>query len=204
MKRLMSYLGRRGEVPRYEAAYEALDQLFKERRDPWYFGTDNYESSRFDKILEIVDRVPHDSLLEVGCAEGHLTRRLCEICQEVTAFDVSPTAVERARQTVPHAKILQGRLEDIELGRKFDLVCCSETIYYVSDVPAAIHRLNSLGNFILVTYTLYERHALDPIFSRIPTIYNAPFHYFRLLDGDRLINWRGIQIVLWWSGAYRA
>jgi 2-polyprenyl-3-methyl-5-hydroxy-6-metoxy-1,4-benzoquinol methylase len=136
----------------------------------------------------------------VGCAEGHLTRYLCEIAEKVVALDVSPTAVERTRQIAPKAEVLCKSLEQAEFDRKFDLVLCAETIYYPKDTMAAIQKLNSLGEFILVTYTMYEKTRLDPIFAQIPAIYNTPFRYFRLFEGGKIVNWRGIQIVLWWSG----
>ena len=201
MSLLTSWLAR-GEVPRYEAAYETLDRLFKSGQDPWHFGSDNYETARFDKIVDVLQRVPHESILEVGCAEGHLTRCLCGVSRDVTAFDVSPTAVERARRAAPEARVFAGRLEDVQFDRKFDLVLCSETIYYVSDLEAALRKLNTLGTFILVTYTLYEKHRLDPFFARIPAIHNAPFSYLGFWESGRLVNWRGIRVVLWWSGAF--
>lgn len=202
MSTLLAWFARMGEVPRYKAAYDALDELFKSGEDPWHFSTDNYETARFDKILEVVQRVPHASILDVGCAEGHLTRRLCGVADQVTAIDVSPTAVERARRAAPEAQVLQGRLEDMEFDRRFDLVVCSETVYYVSDVEAALRRLNSLGDFVLVTYTLYERSRLDPFFSRIPAIHNSPFNHLGFWESGRLVNWRGTQVVLWWTGAF--
>lgn len=197
----MSWMAMKGEVPRYAADYESLDRLFRAKTDAWNFETDRYESARFDKIIDVIKRVPHASILEVGCAEGHLTRRLCEIAEKVTAFDVSATAVERARKAAPRAQISQDRLEEARWDHKFDVVLCSETIYYVKDVPAAVRKLNSLGRFILVTYTLYEKHRLDPLFSRIPAILNTKFTYLKFFDSGRLVNWRGIRIVLWSSQA---
>ena len=201
MKALLRWIARSGEVTRYAADYQALEGLFQGKKDVWNFSKDPYESARFDAIVDIVRRLPHASILEVGCAEGHLTRRLCDLGAKVTAFDVSPTAVERARQAAPAAEISVGRMEDVSWVEPFDIVVCSETIYYLKDVPAAVSKLNTLGRFILVTYTLYEKHNLDPIFSRIPAILYTTFKYLKFFESGRLVNWRGIRIVLWWSGA---
>ncbi|MBI4386174.1 MAG: methyltransferase domain-containing protein [Elusimicrobia bacterium] len=201
LESIFSKIAMNGEVPRYTSDYAALERLFRTKTDVWNFEKDGYETARFDRIVDLARRVPHDSILEVGCAEGHLTRRLAPLAGKMAAIDVSATAVERARRAVPDADIRQARLEDARWDRKFDLVVCSETIYYLKDIPAAIRKLNSLGRYVLVTYTLYEKNRLDPIFSRIPAILNTSFNYLKFFDADRIVNWRGIRIVLWWSGA---
>ncbi len=99
---------------------------------------------------------------------------------------------------------MHGRLEDAEFDHKFDVVLCSEMICYPSDTIATIRKLNSLGHFILVTYTTYESDRLDRIFSRIPSIYTDSCGYFGLFDSGRLVNWQRSRIVLWWSGALPA
>jgi 2-polyprenyl-3-methyl-5-hydroxy-6-metoxy-1,4-benzoquinol methylase len=191
----------RGEVPRYAAAYDTIERYYQAKPDLWDFERRNYETARFARILEVVRRVPHASILEVGCAKGHLTRRLCGLAQEVVAIDVSPTAVASARGVAPAAQVLCMSLEAARFDRTFDLVLCSDTIYYLKDIPGAIRKLNALAEFVLVTYTLYERHRLDPIFAGLPVIAMEPFHYLRFFDQGRVVNWRGTQIVLWWSGA---
>jgi SAM-dependent methyltransferase len=201
LRAVARWLATRGEVPRYEAAYSTLESWFRSRRDPWKFEGDPYTALRFDRILDAVRRVPHESILEIGCAEGHLTYRLCDIGRHVVGVDVSATAVERARIAAPKATIVHGRLEDLTFGQRFDVVVCSEMIYYTSDVPAAIAKLNSLGHFVLVTYTTWERGTLDPIFSELPALCTSSIRYLRLLDASRIVNWRGSRVVLWWSGA---
>jgi hypothetical protein len=74
---------------------------------------------------------------------------------------------------------------------------------FLKDILGAIRKLNSLAEFVLVTYTLYERHRLDPLFAGMPVIFMEPLHYLRFFDQGRVVNWRGTQIVLWWSGALK-
>jgi 2-polyprenyl-3-methyl-5-hydroxy-6-metoxy-1,4-benzoquinol methylase len=193
----------RGDVPRYEAAYDTIERFYQAKPDLWEFERKNYEMARFDRILEVIRRVPHASILDVGCAKGHLTRRLCGIAKEVVAIDVSSTAVERTREVAPEAQVLGMSLEAARFDWHFDLVVCSETIYYLKDILGAIRKLNSLAEFVLVTYTLYERHRLDPLFAGMPVIFMEPLHYLRFFDQGRVVNWRGTQIVLWWSGALK-
>jgi SAM-dependent methyltransferase len=197
----MKWMATNGEVARYQDAYQSLDRLFRSRTDPWNFETDAYNAIRFAKIVDVIGRVPHRSILDVGCAEGHLTRRLCAIAEHVVAMDVSPTAAARARQSTAAAEVIQARLDEVEFDQKFDVVVCAETIYYPSDPVAAVRKLNSLGHFILVTYTGYEGDMLDRIFAQVPAVHRASCRYLRLFDAGKIVNRHGCRIVLWWSGA---
>ncbi|MGH9202170.1 MAG: class I SAM-dependent methyltransferase [Vicinamibacterales bacterium] len=201
LRALMKWMATRGEIPRYQDAYASLDRCFRSRRDPWNFETDAYHAIRFDTIIDVIRRVPHRSILDVGCAEGHLTRRLCGVGEHVVAIDVSPTAAARARETAVAAEVIYATLGKVEFDRTFDLVLCSEMIYYATDPVAAVRKLNSLGHFVLVTYTSYEGDRLDRIFARIPVLHRAACRYLRLFDAGKVVNRHGCRIVLWWSGA---
>jgi SAM-dependent methyltransferase len=72
--------------------------------------------------------------LDLGCGDGRLTVELD--AGELTAADVSPVALERARRRLPDASLVElepdGALP-FEDGA-FDLVLCAETIEHVRDV----------------------------------------------------------------------
>jgi SAM-dependent methyltransferase len=70
---------------------------------------------------------------EPGCSIGILTSRLATICDELVAIDLSPTAVNIARErcrALPHVAISCGHLpEAIPMG-PLDLIVLSEIGYY--------------------------------------------------------------------------
>jgi ubiquinone/menaquinone biosynthesis C-methylase UbiE len=75
-----------------------------------------------------------DRALDLGCGDGRLSAELD--AAELTAADVSATALERARRRLPDARIVE--LEpDAALpfgDGEFDLVLCAETLEHVRDV----------------------------------------------------------------------
>src|SRR3546814_1302193 len=98
--------------------------------DPWNMES-RLEQARFVATNAVVARAfgRVGTLLEVGCGEGHQTRVLDELADEVYGIDVSPTAVERARERVPKAHFAAtdihgqpwgdqpGRFDLVEIGR---------------------------------------------------------------------------------------
>jgi ubiquinone/menaquinone biosynthesis C-methylase UbiE len=84
---------------------------------------------------EFVHSLGHvDRALDLGCGDGRLSAELD--AADLTAADVSPVALERARRRLPEARIVE--LEpDAPLpfrDGEFDLVLCAETLEHARDV----------------------------------------------------------------------
>lgn len=114
-----------------------FEQIFRNQTDPW--DSDNpYQQSKFEKTLEILPKHYFENVLEIGCAEGHFTSKLFRLTDALTAVDISPTAISRARQRddlqVPN-NVRFMRLDFMHefLTSYFDLVVCSELLYFVVD-----------------------------------------------------------------------
>src|SRR5919201_2672451 len=76
-----------------------------------------------------------ESALDLGCGDGRLTAELS--ARELTAADVSPVALERARRRLPASARLVELEPDAPLpldDSQFDLVLCADTLEHVRDV----------------------------------------------------------------------
>lgn len=115
----------------------AFEERYARDADPWDFATSPYEQGRYD-LIEAALRPPpfrYRSGYEPGCSVGVLTARLAARCDELTATDVSPTAVDRARQRCgdrPGLVIEVGAVQDgpCAFGPP-DLIVFSEVGYYL-------------------------------------------------------------------------
>lgn len=172
-RRLWMYLNLRGiRLGRY--AY--LKRLYL-IRDPWHMQSGK-EQHRFNRINEIIiERFGKlDSVLEIGCGEGHQTEYLKNICQEIYGIDVSDLAVRRAKKRFPEAHLFVNDLLSYSGkpdGKRFDLVVASEVLYYIHDLPAAIKKLNSLGRHCLISYYELEIERLDSYLNDLPVDYES-------------------------------
>ncbi len=110
-----------------------FEALFREQGDPWQFETSVYEQAKYAHTLASLPRERYRSALEVGCANGVLTRQLAARCDDLLAVDVSRTALEAAEARC--ADLPQVRFERRQLPRdapegSFDLLTLSEVVYY--------------------------------------------------------------------------
>ncbi|PZG11757.1 class I SAM-dependent methyltransferase [Nonomuraea aridisoli] len=104
--------------------------------DPWRLSTEDYEQHKYRSTLESLPARPYRRIMEVGCSEGVFTATLAKTYPEaeITGVDVSERALERARARVPEGGRVRFVRADIlthEAEPCFDLVFCSETLYYL-------------------------------------------------------------------------
>lgn len=133
-----------GTVPRHSArsqgGMEANESIYRAHADPWgYFSA--AEQIKYERTIAAARRwKPRPQrVLEVACSLGYMTHMLASYADEVWAYDVSPTAVERAR--VRCADVPPGKLH-IDVGDAlapnyppdfFDIV-------FIGDVGLGAHR----------------------------------------------------------------
>ncbi len=117
-----------------------FERIFAGDPDPWEFETSPYEAAKFDASIGALGKRRYARALEVGCANGVLTRRLVPHCDAIVAIDVSDTALARARKRnvdaahVEYAKMVFPRETPDD---SFDLIILSEVVYYWNDADIA-------------------------------------------------------------------
>jgi peptidoglycan/xylan/chitin deacetylase (PgdA/CDA1 family)/glycosyltransferase involved in cell wall biosynthesis/SAM-dependent methyltransferase len=113
-----------------------FESLFAERADPWDY-TNPYERTKYRQTLDAVPgRVGR--ALELGCAEGHFTEQLAGRVGELVAADISQTALDRARARCAGFENVEYLRLDVAtdpLPGGFDLIVCSEILYYLDGRP---------------------------------------------------------------------
>ena len=103
--------------------------------DPWGYGSD-YEQTKYEQTLELLPEGPIYRALELACAEGHFTAQLAPRVEALVASDIAAKALERAAERcagLGHVTFQQLDMRRDPLPTGFDLVVCSEVLYYIGD-----------------------------------------------------------------------
>ncbi len=136
--------------PDIEERMADFEEVFKEE-DPWEYMS-AYEQRKYRETLALLPR-RIGTALEVGCAEGVFTRMLAERVNRLTAVDISPTAITRARARCAEIGNVEFRQFDLfapepdelqDLEGAFDVVVCGEVLYYAPDLDALRRGLERL------------------------------------------------------------
>ncbi|MDD4587593.1 MAG: class I SAM-dependent methyltransferase [Heliobacteriaceae bacterium] len=83
-----------------------------------------------------------NSCLEMGCADGGMTRYLSRDFTDIVAVDGSPVMLNRLRQAVeaPNLLIVESELEHLRLDRKFSNVVVAHVLEHVQN-PVQVLRV---------------------------------------------------------------
>lgn len=89
------------------------------------------------------------SILDIGCGGGLLAEPLARMGADVTAIDLAPTHIERAKSHAAASGLTidyrVAAVEDLARGDdRFDLVCAMEVVEHVPDQPAFLKAAASL------------------------------------------------------------
>lgn len=100
-------------------------------------------------VLDLIGRLAPDRVLDVGCGEGWLVRRLREVA-DVVGIDGSADLIEAARRADPdgrYAVLTYQQLEDGAAvpGGPFDLVVCNFALFGDPLAPFLMALGNQLG-----------------------------------------------------------
>ncbi|MHB1254046.1 MAG: SAM-dependent methyltransferase [Candidatus Humimicrobiaceae bacterium] len=134
----------------FKGDFGKFEKLYQQIKDPWNFANSPYEKKRFGIIMEFVNSIKPQSILEIGCAEGLLTKYLISVCPDITAVDISKTALLRAKQKVKGVKFILGDFTNINFNKKFSLILASEILYYPQETELMRFFNNCQTDYILI------------------------------------------------------
>ena len=101
-------------------------------------------------VVELLDPKPGERILDLGCGDGALTRKLVDMGCEVVGVDGSAEQVQAACARGLDARV--GRAARLEFEGEFDAVFSNAVLHWVKDADAAIagvwHALRPGGRFV--------------------------------------------------------
>jgi trans-aconitate methyltransferase len=101
-------------------------------------------------VLDLLAARPGERILDLGCGDGALTRKLMDLGCRVVGVDASAPQVEAARAQGVDARVMAG--EDLAFGPEFDAVFSNAALHWMPDaerVLAGVHTaLRPGGRFV--------------------------------------------------------
>lgn len=129
VRRLRRLAGRGWSAQEFQQRYAG------NRSDVWGYLNSQPHQERSDRILSAFAGRRPQRLLELGCAEGFLTRRLAGLAEEIVACDLSEMAVQRAQaycSDLSNVRFLATDVRDRLPEGSFDECLASDVLYYLS------------------------------------------------------------------------
>lgn len=157
-------------APGLESAAQHFEQTYTAAEDPWSVRTSWYERRKRAVLLSALPRERYGNVWEPGCSIGLVTAELARRSGRVEASDVSPRAVQAAREstrTLKNVRVSLARLPDdpVPYGPgECELVVLSEVLYYLDAANRAAatdlaRRVLAPGGHLVVVH--WRAHPSD-------------------------------------------
>lgn len=163
-----------------------------------YLAPPDYYEAKEMVLNETLQRLPSiEKAIDIGCGDGKFTFQLAEYAKELSAYDISPALIEKARETAATLGVVNITFSVQELGAiapfdKYDLVACLGVTSCIIDDVKFLYFLDKLkalsrqGAYLLLIDTLStgsEQNVADQ---------NGYIAKYRVIDDYRnLIERRG-------------
>ena len=117
-----------------QKALEFSENLWK-GGDFWELETSEYERVRYARTVAVLGGARYRRGLELGCGAGFFTRLLAPHVDQLVAYDISPSAIARARAAGggSHIDFRAGNVMDYAWRAEapWDLIVMNDTICYL-------------------------------------------------------------------------
>ncbi|KAK9701911.1 hypothetical protein K7432_011510 [Basidiobolus ranarum] len=115
----------------------------------------NFVPNLTTDVVNLLNPSPDWTLLDLGCGDGVLTKKLQNHCKKVVGVDSSPEMIEAARQLgCRNISVMDGHmLGEDKFEDKFDAVFSNAALHWMKKDPAAVIRgvhdiLKTDGKFV--------------------------------------------------------
>ena len=139
-----------------------------------YALVNRWDPAHLRKIDRLISLEPGQRVLEVGCGQGHLTKRLAGRGIDVTGVDVNPEAVEVAGSD----RVVHMRAETLQFEDKtFDAIISIHTIEHIPQLEEALGEMARVLRPGGIAFYIYPAEPIMGLYA-IPTsiiIHGTPF-----------------------------
>ena len=115
-----------------------------------YANNGRFVAHMAESLVELLQPQPGERILDLGCGDGFLTRRIAESGATVIGVDTSPEMIAAARERGVDAHLVHG--EELNFDGAFDAVFSNAALHWMKNqeaVLAGVHRaLKPGGRFV--------------------------------------------------------
>jgi ubiquinone/menaquinone biosynthesis C-methylase UbiE len=98
-------------------------------------------------IRRLIDSIPPGRALDAACGTGRYARYMSQCGHQVSAVDVTPAMLDRARANAPEVEFKSGTLEALPFpDQTFDLVMCGLALTHLPEISRAIAEMARVLN----------------------------------------------------------
>ena len=156
-------------------------------------------------VLELLELEPGMSVLDLGCGNGALTKRLSDAGAGALGLDASAELLAIARQNYPDLRFIQADATDFALPEPVDAVFSNAVFHWIDlekqpELLQCVHRALRPGGQFVFEFGGYGNNrliheALQKGFERRGLKYKMPFYFPTIGEYSLLLEAAGFRVT---------
>jgi Trans-aconitate methyltransferase len=156
-------------------------------------------------LMELIDKREQSTVLDLGCGNGALTKKLAEAGMLALGMDGSADMLRIARENHPELSFLEGDATNFTLPEPVDVVFSNAVFHWIErkkqpDLLQCVHRsLNVNGQFVFefggCGNNALIHGALKAEFEKRGLVYQFPFYFPTIGEYSVLLEQAGFKVI---------
>jgi len=92
-------------------------------------------------LIPLLEPQAGESILDIGCGTGHLTKAIAEADAHVVGIDSSASMIETARTTYPDLKFLVADARNFSFPTPFDAVFSNAALHWIPEAEEVVRSI---------------------------------------------------------------
>ena len=155
-----------------------------------------------EQLLEFVNREADQTILDLGCGTGALTRELAAGGARVIGLDLSESMVEKARENEPELEFYVGDAAALTCEDRFDTIFSNAVFHWIPDQRKLIRSVKKAlkkgGALVCEFGAAGNIQAIQEAFSAQmkarDMVYHSPFFFPEAGEYRRLLEEEGMSV----------
>ncbi|MBU0880786.1 MAG: class I SAM-dependent methyltransferase [Candidatus Omnitrophica bacterium] len=133
--------------------------------------------------------MPGDIVIDVGCAEGNLTRLVAKKAKKVIAVDIDKdylAAIDKTEEGLRNATFIYGDIVDLKFDETFDVAILVHTIEHMDNANTILNKISGIARKIIVETPDQESDWLTKTLLDLGIEERGDDKHVKLYDGASL------------------
>jgi SAM-dependent methyltransferase len=92
-------------------------------------------------LIPLLEPQPNESILDLGCGTGHLTKTIAETSAHVVGIDSSASMIETARTTYPDLEFLVADARNFSFPMPFDAIFSNAALHWIPEAEEVVRSI---------------------------------------------------------------
>ncbi|MDA3817549.1 MAG: class I SAM-dependent methyltransferase [Prolixibacteraceae bacterium] len=95
-----------------------------------------------EEIVQLLNPQKNETILDIGCGTGDLTKKIAELCGKVTGIDNSSEMIQTALKKYPEISFIHADAKDYQFDNKFDAIFSNAVLHWIPQADIAVQNAN--------------------------------------------------------------